>query len=115
MVPDPFRNFTGMHEDSYGNLRWYKNGQLHRAGGLPAIIEKSGSRYWFVNNQYSRPGDKPAIEFADGVKCWYKDGTCHRENGPAIVWEDGTEEWYHDGRKLDVLEIFLIKSRQAKK
>lgn len=56
-----------------GNIRWYKNGIIHRNNG-------------------------PALQWTEGTDCYYKDGFLHRENGPAI---DGRaiSVWYINGIK----------------
>ena len=54
---------------------WYKEGQLHRDGGEPAVIAN------------------------DGRKEWYKEGQLHREfsKGAAVIRADGSEEYWADG------------------
>ena len=81
---------------------WYKNGQLHRDGGLPAIEGGDGRKEWYVNGKLHRDGGYPAVEYGDGTTIeWWVNGELHREGGlPAI--EDGYagNEWYIYDREL---------------
>ena len=105
-------------KDLNGNIKWYKDGVLHRDDG-PAVEYANGNKHWYLNNKLHRDdgpaveyanGDKhwylngklhridePAIEHADGTKEWYQNGKRHRVDGPAIEWSDGTKEWYQNG------------------
>ena len=49
----------------------YKNGKLHRDGGLPAIEWANGTKEWWVNDKRHREGGLPAVESANGSKVWY--------------------------------------------
>jgi hypothetical protein len=80
-----------------GTKWWYKNGELHREGGLPAVVGADGTKWWYKNNQLHREGGLPAIEGAFGKSWWYN-GKKHREGGlPAIESADGTKEWWYNG------------------
>ena len=61
-----------------GNVKWFKNGKLHREGG-------------------------PAIE-SEGTKGWWINGERHREDGPAIEWASGDKEWYINDEKVSETE-----------
>ena len=63
---------NGRYEDKYGDVHWYKDGQLHREDG-------------------------PAVEYEDGEVQWYKDGQLHRDDGPAIEYAYGYKEWWLNG------------------
>jgi len=39
-----------VHED--GTQRWFRNGELHREGDLPAVIRADGSQRWFLNGVF---------------------------------------------------------------
>jgi len=77
---------------------WYKDGDLHREGGLPAIEWVSGDKYWYENGHIHREGGLPAIKCGEGNK-WYERGVLHREGGlPAIEWGEGNKWWYVNGK-----------------
>jgi len=78
---------------------WYRDGQLHRGGDLPAVIQVNGSQRWYKDGKKHRDGDLPAEIWADGVQFWYKDGQRHRDGDlPAEIRADGSQEWYKDGK-----------------
>jgi hypothetical protein len=83
-------------EDKDGK-KIYK-GVLHNIRG-PAVVTKSGNKYWYINGELHRDGDKPAVIQVNGNQMmWAKNGLYHRENGnPAIVWANGDREWYYNG------------------
>ena len=60
--------------DSAGTKSWWRDGERHRDGDLPAVEWSNGSKEWFFNGKHHRDGDKPAIERTDGFKKWYRDG-----------------------------------------
>lgn len=102
-------------------VRWYINGKLGRAGGLPAIERgvaglawyEDGVRYtpkgiyvhksdnftaYYTDGKLGREGGLPAIEYTNGTREWYRDGKLGRAGGlPAVEQSDGTKEWYIDG------------------
>lgn len=61
--------FTGCVEYPDGDMRWYKEGKLHREDG-------------------------PAIKYFNGHKEWWIEGNLHRLDGSAIEYTDGTKEWW---------------------
>jgi hypothetical protein len=67
---------NGLHIDSDGTKRWYKDDKHHRLDG-------------------------PAIERVDGIKEWWVDGKRHRTDGPAVEETDGAKSWHKDGEWLD--------------
>ena len=73
---------NGMHVDTYGTKRGYKNGKLHREDG-------------------------PAFEGVDGSKWWCLNGKSHREDGPAIIWADGTKAWWLDDKWHPLFDEWL--------
>jgi ribosomal protein L25 (general stress protein Ctc) len=86
--------------DNLGYQKWYKNGQLHRDGDLPAVVSRDGGTYhWYKNGQPHRDGDLPAVVYSDGTHQWYKNGQLHRDGDlPAVVYSDGTHQWYKNGQ-----------------
>jgi hypothetical protein len=40
--------------DEENNRLWFKNGEIHRDRGLPAIIWHSGYMTWYRNGKYLR-------------------------------------------------------------
>jgi len=77
---------------------WYKNGDLHRGGDLPAIVE-GNLQEWYNDGKLHREGDRPA-HHDDEVELWYFDGLLHREGDkPAVVVGEGRKEWYRNGKR----------------
>ena len=61
----------------YGTIIWYnEDEELHRAGGLPAIEGKDGTKQFYIN------------------------GKRHNPNGPARIYADGTKEYWIDGKQI---------------
>jgi hypothetical protein len=56
------------------NQYWYKEGEVHRDGDLPAIILSNGDQYWYKEGEVHRDGDLPAIILSCGDQYWYKEG-----------------------------------------
>lgn len=86
---------NGKVTDSFGTIRWYKDGELHRDDG-PAVDRYDGVKIWYINGKPHRE-DGPAVEYSDGRKDWFLNGVRHREGGPAIEFATGSKEWYHCG------------------
>jgi hypothetical protein len=70
-----------------------KDGKKHRAGDLPAIVNKTWN-VWYTHGKMHREGDNPAVIFRSGDAIWIKNGEIHRDtldsNGnplPAIVFK----------------------------
>ena len=80
-----------------GDRVWYQNGQRHRQGDLPAVILANGDQSWWQNGQLHRERDLPAIIYAGGNQSWWQNGLRHRDDGPAIVYADGHRRWYFNG------------------
>jgi len=59
--------------DQFGNIRYWKEGKLHRRYG-------------------------PALIYSDGTQEWYKNGKRHRKDGPAVIEPDGKLFWFKDGK-----------------
>ena len=107
-----YKNGNIMYED------WYRNGNRHRDGDLPAYIEyydNKGLIYfksWWKNNEKHRDGDKPAYIQYDSdskiiIESWWKNNEKHRasEEGdlPAHIEYNSNgdivgEYWYQDDR-----------------
>ena len=87
------------HEiDSNGIQIFYKNGQLHRDGDLPAVIYPTGGQEFYKNGQRHRDGDLPAYIRPDGMQMFYKNGQRHRDGDlPAVIYPNGTKEFYKNG------------------
>ena len=62
---------NGLHIDTHGTKRWFKDGLMHRDDG-PAAIHLGGTEFW------------------------YKEGKWHRDYGPAVIKADGSNLWYKD-------------------
>ena len=84
--------------DSYGDVRYYLNGKVHRDDG-PAVEGSDGYKAWYINGKLHRT-DGPAIEHSDGSKEWWVNGELHRTDGPAIDDSNGTKEWWIDDEKV---------------
>lgn len=84
--------------DKFGNVRFLRNGKLHRDGDLPAVMEIDGSKEWYKNGLAHRDGDEPAVIYPGFYKAWAKNGHIHRDGDlPAIEHEDGRKAWYKNG------------------
>ena len=92
----------GLHTEKYknGTLGWWKNGQYHRDGDLPAVITANVRVEWRQNGELHRDGDKPAYIDANGNLQWWQNGQTHRICGPAVIWADGTLEWWINGEEI---------------
>lgn len=108
--------FTSSSEDhrrtiTYSLEIYAVRGRVHRAGGLPAAIERSApsgegslTQAWFVHGRFHRDGDKPAlVEGLEGSRSrlvkHYKLGVLTRDpaQGPAV--ESGHDySYYVDGK-----------------
>jgi hypothetical protein len=85
--------------NSYGDQWWFKEGQLHRDGDLPACILANGDQEWYKEGKCHRDGDLPAYIEADGDQEWCKEGKCHRDGDlPAYIGSNGHQEWYKEGK-----------------
>jgi len=84
-------------EITRNEIRWTRNGELHRTDG-PALIRVNGTQAWYIDYKLHRT-DGPAIIFADGMLVWYINGKRHRTDGPARIDVDGTQEWYINGKR----------------
>ena len=83
-----------------GLQRWYRDGELHRDGDLPAMIKPDGTQRWYKYGKWHRDNDLPAEIWADGTQKWYKYGECHRVGDlPAVIQANGTQYWYRDGKQ----------------
>ena len=93
-VPTSFKEI-----DEYGNEIWKnKEGQYHRDGDLPAVIQANGTKSWYKNGQLHRDCDLPAIIQANGTQCWYRNGQLHRDGDlPAVIKANGNQEYYKNG------------------
>lgn len=97
---------------------WYKNGNIHRDGDLPAYIGHSaiGNEYikqWYQNDCVHRDGDKPAIiqyDIEGNIisEEWYQNDKPHRsvEKGPAYIEYNNNktikkEKYYLDGELVE--------------
>ena len=96
------------------NQFWYKKGERHRDGDLPARIgyDCNGQisyQEWYKKGVLHRDGDLPAEIFYDSnrqitYKGWYKKGKLHRDGDlPAEIWyypsgEIKRQHWYKNGK-----------------
>ena len=82
-----------------GDREWYQNGNLHRDGDKPAIIE-SKNKWWYQNGKRHRDNGKPAVMLVNGDREWWENGLRHRDGDkPAILYKDGTEKYYKAGKR----------------
>ena len=77
------------YEDSDGILHWEnQNGEQHRDGDKPAIIDAYGTLEWYQNNRW------------------------HRLHGPAVIRPDDRLEWWINGEEItDEVNEWLGKKR----
>ena len=89
---------------SANNSWWYRHGELHRDGDLPAVTN-NGDLYWYLNGKKHRDGDKPAIIMFTGSRFWYQHGVQHRDDEkPAVIFNDGGKEvWIHGVREKKII------------
>jgi hypothetical protein len=70
---------------------WYRYGQLHRDGDLPAVMRHDGLKLaWYTRRYLHRDADLPAYYCRYGWR-WYKNDKRHRVGGPAsvsVTWND---------------------------
>jgi hypothetical protein len=75
---------TGHSTSGYGTTRYYVNGQLHRDGDLPAVINvRDGLEEWWFNGVQHRDGGLPALVGAPSTYL------------PAYRQEHREEWWVH--------------------
>jgi hypothetical protein len=90
------------------NVRVWRNaaGQIHRMGGLPAIIHPDGSEEYYEMGYRHRENDKPALIWGTYArndrkskrKEWWTRGKLNRENGlPAVMCDWYVMSWYVNG------------------
>ncbi len=83
-----------------GTQVWCKHDKLHRDGDQPAIIHADGAKVWCKHDKYHRDGDLPAVIHADGAQAWYKHDKCHRDGDlPSVIHADGSQEWFQHGNR----------------
>ena len=106
----------GSHTKQYptGTVAWYKNGELHRDGDMPAKIYARGRLEWYKNGLQHRDDDKPAVISADDLLVWYKNDKLHRSCGPALIRPNNQHQyWINDVNITTDVEAWL-KSRKYK-
>lgn len=80
-----------------GSTTWYRDGHVHRDGDLPARIDADGGMVWYRHSLIHRDGDLPAAVYKIGLKCWYQNGQKHREGDlPAVVYPNGIKYYRRD-------------------
>jgi len=103
---------NGLIVDSFGDKRYFLNDLLHREDG-PAIECPNGDKSWWKNGNLHREGDLPAIEYSDGDKFYYVHGELHRENGPARKFANGVKYFYLNNIKFSEKDYWEeIKKRK---
>ena len=80
-------------QNKYGLYWENKNGEWHRDGDKPAILDALGYLAWLQNGKLHRDGDNPAKIWPDGTLEWWQNDKRHRFRGPAIIRADGRLEW----------------------
>jgi hypothetical protein len=113
----------GLHAVNYGGSRqWWVNGKKHREGGLHAIeihfFGNLSQQEWWVDGNRHRDGDLPA--FTSNITReirYYKNGLLHREgNQPAwIDYRFGKEYFYQNGEEFTKEGVSLSKKETESK
>jgi len=85
--------------DDDGSIEYRLNNRLHSLGDMPAVENKTGSKFWYKEGLLHRENG-PACEYKNGEKVWYKENCCHRVDGPALVKADGSKFWYYNGARI---------------
>ena len=99
-----------------GSKYYYKNGEFHRDGDLPAIEWADGSKSHFKNGELHRDGDLPAVEESGGTKYYYKNGKRHRDGDlPAIEWADGRKSYYKNGIEYTKKQVEFMTKMEKKR
>ena len=111
----------GLHAVDYGDyLQWWVNGKKHREGGLNAVesyfFGNLCHQEWWVNGNLHRDDDLPAyISKLAKITKYYKNGVIHRDgNKPA--WIDhrfDKEYFYQNGEEVTKEGIPLTKKVKA--
>lgn len=42
---------NGRYVDTYGDVHWYKNGELHKEDG-PAVVHMNGDKEWWLDDVF---------------------------------------------------------------
>lgn len=98
-----------IEKDKLGNIRWYRNGRLHREDG-PAAEYISGLKEWYRAGILHKD-DGPAREWIDGSRQWFSNGRCHRLDGPAIELFGGYKRWFYEGVEYTREEFERLRFR----
>ena len=102
--------------DEWGTKHYYKNGERHRDGNLPAIEYPDGEKHYYKNGERHRDGDLPAIEYADGTSRYFRNGKRHRDGElPAIEWSDGDKSYYKNGIRYTKEQVEFMTRMEKKK
>lgn len=80
-----------------GTQEWYKDGVLHRDGGMPAVVRPGYNVLYFMYGYPYRDNDLPTIVYDDGTEIWHNSYGFYRGDGPAIICKNGSLEWWKDG------------------
>jgi hypothetical protein len=91
----------------YSNPKWAgyynENNRLSRDDG-PAFIYANGSEAWWKDGKMHRPGGLPAASYTKGDKqlMWLENGEFHNEKGPAIILrKTGEKKWFLRDKEYD--------------
>jgi hypothetical protein len=96
---------------------WFKDGLIHRDGGLPAVRRLRCS----VHAGVGRPGPfgiymPDTVGPEDITLEWFRAGQLHRDGGPARVHgRDWCHEWYRDGKRHRDGDMPAIECRQGRR
>jgi hypothetical protein len=73
----------------------------------------TGDVYYYNNGEIHRAGSLPAVKLSDGRLRYFENGRLHRTNGPAVMPASNSAavdcEYYINGRKLNLDDIALTK------
>ena len=96
---------------SMWEIKWYKNGKLHRDNDKPATMWWEGFTIWYKNGKRHRDNDQPAVIDPDGTRFWYRNGYLHRGDGKPAIIENGRQYWYKHGKQYEPESIKIKRKK----
>jgi len=107
---DQWRNAHGGYDRTYRN----KAGKLHRLYG-PAYINKYHNvEMWYKNGELHRGDGGPAITH-NANRYWYFEGLRHRTDGPAVDSKGQSKQYWINGHRLSPKEYKKEIARRKRK
>lgn len=125
-----------------GAQLYYRRGQLHREGGMPAFQGLTGTKKYAIDGKYHRLGGEPAVVWSsgpyrhewwvngevqkvitkDGTTKWFAPGATdrdkallHRTDGPAITHPNGSIQYFLNGRPFPSVTAWELALEQINK